>query len=224
MAIGRPSEAGVQVAVFAKAPIAGLVKTRLAAALGPAGAARLQRSLTLRALSTARAASVGPVSLWCAPDKAHRFFRALRTACALPCHDQQGNGLGERMRNCFRQLLPVGPSLLIGTDCPELNATRLCAAADALYHVDAFLHPALDGGYVLLGLRRLDPLLFEGIRWGTDSVMRETRTRLAALGWSWAEGETLQDIDEIGDLVHLPDELLRRFPRPRASVTPRVDA
>ena len=207
MAIGRTRDPGVQVAVFAKAPIQGLAKTRLTPALGPAGAARLQRRLTLRSLTTARAADIGPISLWCAPDAGHRFFRALRRVCRLPCHDQRGRDLGARMEACFRQLLTNGPALLMGTDCPALTPSHLRAAAAALGRVDAFFYPATDGGYVLVGLRRFGPPLFDGIQWGKAFVMRETRRRLTASGWFWAEGETLQDIDEVADLAHLPEGL-----------------
>jgi rSAM/selenodomain-associated transferase 1 len=207
MATGRTRDPGVQVAVFAKAPCPGLAKTRLAPALGHAGAARLQRRLTLRSLTTARAAGIGSVSLWCAPDAGHRFFRALRHVCRLPCHDQGGEDLGARMADCFRELLTSGPAILMGTDCPALTPSHLRAAAAALGRVDAFFYPATDGGYVLVGLRRVGPLLFDGIRWGTASVMQETRRKLTASGWSWAEGETLQDIDEVADLAHLPEGL-----------------
>ena len=209
----------VGIAVFAKAPVAGLAKTRLAPALGLRGAARLQRHLTLRALSTAYSAALGPVSLWCAPNASHRFFRALRLRCDLPCHEQRGATLGERMAAAFHQLLPCRPLLLIGTDCPTLTADHLRAAAAALQAVEAAFYPAVDGGYVLIGLRCLHADLFRAIPWSTDRVMQQTRWRLEALGWSWWEGETLHDIDEVGDLVSLPQAL-----RPhRVSRGPRVD-
>lgn len=195
------------VAVFAKAPVAGLAKTRLASALGVHGAARLQRHLTLQALTTARAAALGPVSLWCAPDTSHRFFRALRLRCALPCQEQQGATLGERMATAFRRHLSSRPLLLIGTDCPTLTADHLRAAGTALQTVDAAFYPAVDGGYVLIGLRRLHPALFRDIPWGTSLVMQQTRWRLERLKWSWWEGEALHDVDTVGDLEYLPQDL-----------------
>ena len=75
-----PALLGVQVAVLAKAPVAGYAKTRLIPQLGPAGAARLQRALTCRTLRTVMAAGLGPVTLWCAPDARHRPFPALQGA------------------------------------------------------------------------------------------------------------------------------------------------
>jgi rSAM/selenodomain-associated transferase 1 len=218
MATGPTIDKGVQIAVFAKAPIPGLAKTRLSPALGAVGAARLQRCLTLRALGAAHAAAVGPVSLWCAPDTEHRFFRALRRRYAIRCYRQPEGDLGKRMSGCFERLLGSAAVLLIGTDCPAITPERLRAAASALDHSDAFLYPAADGGYVLIGLRRLVPLLFEAIHWGTERVTADTRKRLAALGWSWDEGETLHDIDEVEDLIHLPAELIQTQRPPASSV------
>src|SRR5512132_2769582 len=87
----------VQIAVMAKAPIAGLAKTRLIPALGAAGAARLQRRLTLATLHAAREARLGPVTLWCAPDAGHRLFRALHRTTGIACRSQPDGDLGERM-------------------------------------------------------------------------------------------------------------------------------
>jgi rSAM/selenodomain-associated transferase 1 len=206
-----------ETAVFAKAPVAGLAKTRLAPALGLRGAARLQRRLTLRALATARATALGPVSLWCAPNAGHRFFRALRLHCDLPCHEQRGATLGDRMAAAFRRCLSARPLLLIGTDCPTLTADHLRTAAAALRTADAAFFPAMDGGYVLIGLRRLHGDLFRQIPWSTDHVMQETRSRLERLGWSWWEGKALHDLDTVADLAHLPNDL-RRLVRSRIEV------
>ena len=93
--------AGAHIAVLAKAPIAGLAKTRLIPALGAAGAARLQRALTLRALHTAQHAALGAVTLWCAPDTQHRFFRALQRGTGVALRAQPGGDLGARMHAAF---------------------------------------------------------------------------------------------------------------------------
>ncbi|HNC68026.1 MAG TPA: glycosyltransferase, partial [Thauera aminoaromatica] len=94
--------------------------------------------------------------------------------------------------------------LLIGTDCPALDAACLRTAAEALDEVEAVIVPSFDGGYVLLGLRRFDPSLFEGIAWSTSTVAAATRVRLDALAWSYQVLPALQDIDVPADLVHLP--------------------
>jgi rSAM/selenodomain-associated transferase 1 len=195
----------VQVAVLAKAPIAGLAKTRLIQALGPQGAARLQRQLTRCAVHTAQAATLGPVTLWCTPDTQHRFFRALHRSTGVPCRVQANGDLGDRMHHAFcgqgAQDGPV-PMLLIGTDCPPLRPEHLRQAARALLRGDdAVFHPAEDGGYVLVGLREPQRGLFEGMVWSTPEVMAQTRQRACALGLRVREFETLWDVDVPADLA-----------------------
>ena len=199
---GRP--APVHVAILAKAPVAGLAKTRLAPALGARGAARLQRRLTRIALATALDAGVGPVTLWCAPDAGHRYFRALRRACGVRCLPQPEGDLGARMHAAFARHCAHGPALLVGTDCPALTPAHLRRAADALRAgAEAVFHPAEDGGYVLVGLARPRPALFEGVAWSTERVMAQTRERARGLGLVPRELETLWDVDLPGDLPRL---------------------
>lgn len=208
MATGHGETTGdfahVQVAVLAKAPIAGLAKTRLIPALGAAGAARLQRRLTRQAILTAQAAGLGPVTLWCTPDARHRFFRALNEASGVPCLVQASGDLGDRMHTAFRLHCTLGPLLLIGTDCPPLTPAHLRRAARALCTgLDAVFHPAEDGGYAMVGLRAPQATLFTGMRWSTDAVMADTRARARDAGLTWCELETLWDLDEPADFARL---------------------
>lgn len=192
----------VAIAVFSKAPRAGETKTRLIPALGAAGAARLQRRLCLRTLDLACRAAHGKVTLWAAPDHRQRFFRAVQAQRGIELRSQSGSDLGERMSNAF--VAHAGPLLLIGTDCPALTEAHLATAATALHDGhDAVFIPAEDGGYVLVGLRRPQPRLFEGIDWGSDKVMTQTRERLVALGLRWAEPAMLWDVDRLEDLLRL---------------------
>jgi rSAM/selenodomain-associated transferase 1 len=191
----------VAVAVLAKAPLAGFAKTRLIPVLGADGAALLQARLIARAVATAGAAAVGPVTLWATPDESHPAFQALRAhGIALA---RQGDGdLGTRMLAAIAAT--NGPSLVIGTDCPALTSDHLCAAADILCGgADAVVIPAEDGGYVLIGTRTPEPALFSDMRWSTPDVMDETRRRLRTLGLSWQEPATLWDLDVPGDLERL---------------------
>jgi rSAM/selenodomain-associated transferase 1 len=194
----------VQVAVLAKAPVPGWAKTRLIPALGPLGAARLQRRLTRVAVQTAADAGLGPVTLWCAPDARHRFFRALQQTTQLQCRDQPGGDLGERMHAAFRLHCAHGPVLLIGTDCPALRPAHLRQAAQALADGDeAVFYPAEDGGYVLVGLRQPQAALFTDMVWSTAEVMSETRIRARRLQLPLREFETLWDVDVPEDLARL---------------------
>lgn len=198
---GRDEGPAVHVAVFARAPVPGAAKTRLIPALGAVGAARLHRQLVLRTLRTVHEAGLGPVTLWCAPDSSHRFFRALRDR-GLRCREQSAGHLGERMRHALASTLPA-PTLLVGSDCACLSTEHLHMAAHALRQGnDAVFLPAEDGGYALVGLGVQAPkALFEGISWGGPEVMAATRQRLSALGYSWAEPAVVWDIDTPSDLL-----------------------
>jgi hypothetical protein len=192
----------IDIAVFTRAPQPGAVKTRLIPALGAVGAARLHRRLTLNALRLATRFAPGTITLWCAPDTRHRFFRSLHTLCGIEVRAQAGADLGARMAHAFD--VHDGPLLLIGTDCPALRVEHLADAANALRDGhDAVFIPAEDGGYVLVGLRRPQPRLFENIAWGSEWVMAQTRERLLEMKLRWAEPFTLWDVDQAADLERL---------------------
>jgi rSAM/selenodomain-associated transferase 1 len=193
-----------QVIVMAKAPRAGLAKTRLAPALGADGAARLAHRLLDHALAQALAAGVGPVELCAAPCATDPAFDAFRDR-PLQWTDQGEGDLGARMARALARALADGPrALLIGTDAPAIDAATLRAAAAALSAHDAVFVPALDGGYALMGVARPAAELFDGIAWSTPQVMAATRERLRVHGWTHAELAPVADIDEPADLVHLP--------------------
>ena len=193
------------IVVFAKAPVPGLAKTRLAPALGEAGAAALAERMLRHALAQAVAADVGPVELCAAPDASHPALQAAAAAQGVRLTEQGTGDLGLRMHRAFaRSLMHHGRVLLIGTDAPSLDAGVLRQAASALQDHDAVFVLALDGGYALVGQRRADPRWFSDMRWSHDRVMEDTRERLRAAGVRWAELPAVADIDEPADLVHLP--------------------
>jgi hypothetical protein len=195
-----------RIVIFAKAPVPGRVKTRLIPALGAEGAAKLAAEMLEHTVAEALASGL-EVELCGAPDPA-TWYGGARVHLTT-----QGEGdLGQRLHRAAERVLATQNILLIGADCPALNAPHLCAAADALERHDAVIHPAEDGGYVLLGLRRFDASLFEGIAWSTNTVAEETLARIDALGWSIDIRETLADIDEPSDL-HRHPETHHRHPR-----------
>ncbi|HEX8668798.1 MAG TPA: TIGR04282 family arsenosugar biosynthesis glycosyltransferase [Allosphingosinicella sp.] len=188
--------AEVRIVIFAKAPVPGRVKTRLIPALGAEGAARLAAQMLEEAVTEALATGLA-VELCGEPD-ASRWFEARP---GLRPTAQGAGDLGARLaRAAARVLAEEDGVLLIGADCPDLGRDLLLAAAERLAACDAVIHPAADGGYVLLGLRRFDARVFEGISWSTGSVAEETVARIRALGWSLFVGETLRDVDEVQDL------------------------
>ncbi len=190
--------------VFTKAPVPGEVKTRLIPALGAEAAASLQAELTQEFVDAVMQERLCPVELWVAPDARHPLFQELKQRYGLAVYRQQGKDLGERMLNACQQAAGRAERLLLaGTDCPGLTTDVLALALDGLEHREAVLNPALDGGYVLLGLRRPEPSLFLCMPWGTDRVAGITRERLHALDWQWEEFPPLRDLDRPEDLVLL---------------------
>jgi rSAM/selenodomain-associated transferase 1 len=193
------------VIVFAKAPVPGTVKTRLAPALGPWRAARLHAILVERALKTALAARVGCVELHVAPRRGNGFFRFLQERTGVPVLEQRGASLGERMATAFeRSLRRHRFVVLMGSDCPALHAADLRRAVRLLRGpADVVLAPAEDGGYVLIGLRRPRPRLFEAIAWGEASVFESTVRRIEAQRLALRTLRTLWDVDRPQDLERL---------------------
>ena len=184
----------VAVAILAKAPVPGLVKTRLIPVLGAAGAAALQKRLIERTVATARVAAIGPVTLWTTPDESHPVFEVIRFRHRIACAPQGAGDLGARM---FAAIAAArGPALVIGTDCPALAPVHLRTAADILrLGTDVVVFPAEDGGYVLIGMREPEPALFSDMPWGTSGVMEETRRRLRRCDLTWQQPFTLWDVD-----------------------------
>ena len=191
--------------VFAKAPIPGHAKTRLARSIGDEAAARLSARMLAETLRHALEADIGTVELCCTPDATHAEFRSAAAAHGLRLTVQGDGDLGARMgRALTRGLRAHRRVLLIGTDAPALDAVRLREAAAALHVHAAVLVPAVDGGYVLVGLNSPMPSLFEDIAWGTSKVMAQTRERLRALCIDAAELPAVHDVDEPEDLMHVP--------------------
>ena len=206
MAMPLSSNSTVSIAIMAKAPIPGLAKTRLISIIGAQAAAALQERLTERAVTTAIAANVGPVTVWCAPDATHDAFLKLVARTRVTLRAQPKGDLGSRM--LAAAAAGNGPTLIIGTDCPALTEVHLRAAATALRDgIDVVLIPAEDGGYVLIGMRSAQPALFAGIAWGTKTVLAETRARIIEERLVLSEQPALWDVDTDSDLARLEREM-----------------
>jgi len=191
--------------VFARAPLPGRVKTRLVPRLGEWGAARLQARLTRQTLRTALTARCGALELHGTPRARHPFFLKCREDFKLRLQEQRGRDLGERMyRALAAALRRYSAALLIGTDCPVLRPQDLRRATRLLRGgCDVVLSPAEDGGYALIGARRVSRRLFDGIAWGEGVVYAQTAERLRALNYRWRALRTVWDVDRPVDLDRL---------------------
>ena len=196
----------VTLMVFAKAPVPGTVKTRLQPALSAHDAAALHGRLVSRtaaAVAAARDALPGSTAeLWCAPDCSDPTLSLIAIEHRLALRAQQGGDLGSRMRHALSRAVP-GSAILVGSDCPVLDAAVLASALAALSGRDAVFVPTEDGGYALVGCRDRVPDCFDGIGWSTDAVMSATRSRLRAAGTRWRELPVAWDVDTPADLARL---------------------
>ncbi len=204
---------GTLIVVLAKAPQPGRVKTRLAAAIGAAEAARLHARLVEHTIRTALAAGCGPVELHASPAR-HAGVRALARRHGIGLRAQGPGDVGDRMQAAFAcGLRRHAGVIIVGGDCPALRPGDLRRAARLLRGCDAVIAPAEDGGYPLLALSRVSGRLFCGVAWSTGEVMGQTRQRMADLGWRWRELRTLWDVDRPEDIARMQSErLLERRP------------
>jgi rSAM/selenodomain-associated transferase 1 len=195
----------LRIVVMAKAPRPGLAKTRLAAVLGDDGAARLAARMLRHAVEQAVQSVCGTVELRVTPDAEDEHVQALAREHGLTVTLQGDGDLGDRMARARAEgIAAQGAALVIGTDAPALDAGVLRQAAQALATHDAVIVPALDGGFVLLALRRCPSGLLSGLRWSHDQVLRDTVERLRGHGLSTKTLPALADVDTPDDLHHLP--------------------
>lgn len=207
--------------IFVRHPVAGGVKTRLAAGLGAEAAAALY------------AAFVG--------DLADRFRRpgARSTLCYAPAADeaasyfaelagndyalwpQPDGSLGERLRAFFDRAFAEGArrAVVIGSDSPTLPRRFVEQAFDLLSSHDCVVCPAFDGGYCLIGMRDRTRPLFEEIDWSTPRVLKQTLARVEACGASLALLPPWYDVDTPADLARLRADL-RELPQGAGDVEP----
>lgn len=199
--------AKVAVLIFTKAPELGKVKTRMQPQKSAAFSLALHRQLLAHTIDALRAGSGYELQLLIAGDPQHGFFLQPQFA-GIPRTEQQGSGLGERMHGAAVQALrQYRYVILVGSDCPQMNASYISSAIGALEDGnDVVFCPATDGGYVLLGLGRADWQLFEGVDWGSAKVLEQSLQRVRQLSWSYAVLDALEDIDTPEDLP-----LLSRF-------------
>ncbi|MFK8186352.1 MAG: TIGR04282 family arsenosugar biosynthesis glycosyltransferase [Phormidesmis sp.] len=221
-----PSSASCRLLLFLRYPQVGRTKTRLIPALGAAGAATLQRHMAeylVRRLQHPSwelqvhfsGASVSAMQDFLGPELVYR--------------PQVGQGLGDRLWYGFQQGFKedsflrshaVSRTIAIGADCPDVSHQHIHQAFDALRSQDVVLGPATDGGYYLIGLRQASERccadastlagapagtslqsLFKGIDWSTPRVFQQTLARVQQLNLSWAQLETLSDVDRPEDLA-----------------------
>jgi rSAM/selenodomain-associated transferase 1 len=185
--------------VFTRYPDAGGVKTRLIPMLGPEGAAQLHERLTTETLLWADTlAAKWPLRLEIYFDGGNADLMAARFGSGLMYVQQSDGDLGAKLIDATDTT--SGPTVVIGTDCPDLGPAVVMRAFEALLSADLVLGPASDGGYYLIGLNRRIPEVFLDIPWGTDRVCSLTMQIAAGAGLSVTLLDVLNDVDVPDDL------------------------
>ncbi|MBE9004020.1 TIGR04282 family arsenosugar biosynthesis glycosyltransferase [Fortiea sp. LEGE XX443] len=189
--------------IFTRYPEPGKTKTRLIPALGSIGAANLQQQMTehttLQAKELQKAADISVEVRF-----AGGSLQLMEDWLGLDLfYQSQGEGdLGLRMERSLFDAFQNSAEhvIIIGTDCPELTSQLLATAFKQLQTAELVLGPALDGGYYLIGLRRLIPELFANIDWGTSQVLQQTVTIAEKLDVSHVYLPALADVDRPEDI------------------------
>lgn len=188
--------------IFTRYPEPGKTKTRLISALGEEGAAKLQKQLTEFTVTEARKLAVnlrvyfsggseGLMKTWLGENDQY--------------YPQSNGDLGTRLITALQETFTedVEKVVIIGIDCPELNADLISVAFEKLSETDLVLGKAADGGYYLIGLSRCLPELFQGINWGTDVVLQQTVKIAERMGLTISYLPVLNDIDTPEDLEQI---------------------
>jgi uncharacterized protein len=191
-----------RIIIFGRYPRPGKVKTRLIPALGPAGAAELQRRLAEKTLKTVMEAVSDrgiDVEFRLAGGREDEMRRWLGSNVAFS--EQGVGGLGERMHNAFIAAFKAGCRRVVlhGTDIPGLKADHLVEAFAALKDRDLVLGPSTDGGYWLIGLKKAFDL-YQGVDWGTGKVLEQTLALANGKGLTSHLLGPLRDLDTVDDL------------------------
>ena len=219
----------VAVAIMAKAPQVGEVKTRLSPPLSLAEAATLYRCFLLDKIEQVMALKAATLAIAFTPAEAKGFFEEVAPDFVLV--RQQGADLGDRLANSLGELLARGHggAVAIDSDTPTLPVSFLQQAIEVLTtpDIDLVLGPTQDGGYYLIGLRVVHRELFETMAWSTSTVLSETMRRASAKGLRVACLPPWYDVDTPEDLGRLRAELAARgdiaAPHTRAFLLERTE-
>jgi len=202
-------------AIMAKAPVAGTVKTRLVPPLTPAQAAEVCRALLLDQFDHLRNFAGAQRYVFYTPADAENILRGLGGADYIYLA-QSGDDLGARMQQVFTDLSRLGHRdiILIGSDLPALPLAILEQAFGQLSRSKrrVVLGPSEDGGYYLVGMNRPTPEIFADMTWSHDRVFADTTARLDALSRPYSVLPTWFDLDVAVDfqrLWQLPKSELR---------------
>ena len=184
--------------IFVKNPEIGKVKTRLAATIGNEAALVIYQELLLHTVSVTERMPVNKFVFYSDHVEQEDVWNNKHYRKEV----QEGVDLGERMKNAFASAFQkeYNKVVIIGTDCPDLNAEIIMNAFDHLQSDEIVIGPAEDGGYYLLGMKQVYSDLFENLQWSTNTVLSDTLKVCDELDLKYQLLPVLSDIDEERDL------------------------
>ncbi len=191
--------------IFVKNIISGRVKTRLAATLGDVAAMDIYRELLKNIHNKIQLAKADKIVFYSDFIEDDIWGNGV-----FKKEIQEGNDLGERMKNAFETVFEKGykKAIIIGTDCPAITESILKEAFEKLNHFDIVIGPATDGGYYLLGMTKEHSFLFMNMKWSTDEVLSQTIEHCNENQLSYFLLSELPDIDEEKDLKHFENRMM----------------
>lgn len=194
-------------AVFARSPEPGKAKTRLSPLLGPRGAAEFHAALVSDTLQKVNALGES-VARYFFGEPGGRLVSSSLTDYRRRL--QRGADLGERLERSFKLLLGRHHrAVIIGSDSPALSERAIRQALGELLRSDAVLGPCPDGGFYLIGLRRLEAGLFTSVRWGTATAFEDMRGNLTSRDFSCTILKPFADVDRPEDVEQLKKDLIQ---------------
>ena len=198
----RPKPDRDALILFARFPSAGKVKTRLAASIGADMAAEFYRRMAEGVVANAKAAGDALRTYVFVADAADGEAVKRWLGEGITVLEQEEGDLGARMADAFETVFSYGHArvLIAGTDVPSLTQGHFRRGLGALDACDVVLGPAVDGGYYLLGLKRPSPRLFSGMAWSQTDVLAQTLERARGCGWTVAQLDVLEDVDDAASL------------------------
>ncbi len=186
--------------IFTRNPELGKVKTRLAKTIGDEAALDIYKYLLNHTKQVTKNLSCDKTVYYSVKVREHDIW----DATTYQKHQQEGSDLGVRMHNAFQQAFSTGYEkvIIIGSDLPELTSEHINKAFEKLNSNDVVMGPAEDGGYYLLGMKKLHANIFQHKDWGTSTVRKDTLNDLQ--NESVFLLETLNDVDIFDDIKNNP--------------------
>ena len=196
-----------KILIFVKSPIPGLVKTRLISSLGIEKSCEIYLKLIKNTIKKVSIIKKARIELWCYPSFKDYFIKK-NLNLRYTTYEQHKGDLGEKMYNAIKETLGNSTNcIIIGCDTPSISSIDIEIALKKLKDLNDIVYiPCEDGGFGLIGLKKITRVLFERIDWGTSNVTRQLKKNIQKLNWRSYEFPIRWDVDNYKDYLRLKKE------------------